>query len=158
MFASTLCTLPGGYRMRLSLTVDHSGEALSISLDPVPGDYDTILPWPFNCQMAFSLCDLTRKQNDFLISFRSDRHSSSFQRPRSEMPVGCCIPNFIPLAELTRQNSPYIDGDSIYIKILVFKDPVPIGSVTELDVCIDPGLSPAYPKDSWMEKESENKR
>ena len=72
------------------------------------------------------------------------------------MNVGCCIRNFIPLAELTRQNSPYIDGDSIYIKILVFKDPVPTDLLRSL-MYVDPGLSPAFQK-IWMEKESENKR
>ena len=144
-FASVVYTLPGGYQILLSFTVDRSDETLSISLHLMPGDYDAILPWPFSCQMAFSLCDLIRKQNDFLTSSRSDRHSSSFQRPRSAMNVGCCIRNFIPLAELTRQNSPYIDGDSIFIKILFIKDPVAIELLPNL-MSINPGL-PGIPKD-----------
>ena len=141
-FASVVYTLPGGYQILLSFTVDRSDETLSISLHLMPGDYDAILPWPFNCQMAFSLYHLIRKQNDFLTSSRSDRHSSSFQRPRSAMNVGCCIRNFIPLAELTRQNSPYIDGDSIFIKILFIKDPVAIELLPNL-MSINPGL-PGY--------------
>ena len=128
--------------MHLSLIIDRNEENhsryLSLSLNMKRGEYDPILTWPFDYQMAFSLFNRDLGENHFLISFQSDRTSASFQRPHSELNDAFCIPNFVPLTALEQTDSPYIAGDSIFIKMLILKDPVSIDLLPSL---MDIGLS-----------------
>ena len=89
--------------------------------------------------MTFSLFNRNQRKNHFLISFRSDRTSASFQRPQSEMNDAFCIPKFVPLAALEQTDSPYIDGNSIFIEMLTLKHPASIDllpSLMDIDLAL----------------------
>ena len=64
------------------------------------------------------------------------------------MKVGRSIPRFIPLGELERQSSPYIDGNSMFIKMLFFRDSVSIDLLPSL-MSVDPAL-PELIQNIWF--------
>ena len=80
------------------------------------GEYDALLPWPFNQKVYFKLIDQDRVQ-DACDSFRPDANSSSFKRPKSDMNIASGCPTFISHAGL--QEGGYIREDTMYVRVAV---------------------------------------
>ena len=83
-----------GYKLCLHLYMDGDGsgkkECLSFFLTIMRGEYDALLPWPFQQTVTLILLDQD-KQNDIVQCFCPEPTSSSFWRPRADMNVasGC---------------------------------------------------------------------
>ena len=71
------------------------GTHLSLFFVVMRGDYDALLPWPFEQKVSFKLIDQTGNQH-IIESFRPDPNSPSFQRPQSKMNVASGCPLFVP--------------------------------------------------------------
>ena len=108
-------------RARLYLHGDGNARRTHMSLFFVlmRGPNDAILKFPFNQQVGFLLYDLTGQENHIIDSFRSNIRSSSSQRPRSEMNIARGISKFFSLAMIQRAGSPYVQDDTMFIKIMV---------------------------------------
>ncbi|CAF5177009.1 unnamed protein product, partial [Rotaria magnacalcarata] len=78
---------------------------------------DAILDWPFNYQVIFCLYNLINQDNHIIESFQPDINLKAFQKPQSDMNVGCGISKFIPRTLFEQENNSFIHDDSIYIKI-----------------------------------------
>ncbi|CAM4755487.1 unnamed protein product [Rotaria magnacalcarata] len=96
----------------------------SIFIVLMRGDYDAILDWPFNYQVIFCLYNLINQDNHIIESFQPDINLKAFQKPQSDMNVGCGISKFIPRTLFEQENNSFIHDDSIYIKVMIRKNPI----------------------------------
>ncbi|CAF3654742.1 unnamed protein product [Rotaria socialis] len=121
-------TSPDGYKLCVRLHFNGNGIGQStyssIFIVLMRGDYDAILDWPFNYQVIFCLYNLINQDNHIIESFQSDINLKAFQKPQSDMNVGCGISKFIPRALLEQENSSFIHDDSIYIKVMIRSHPI----------------------------------
>ena len=122
LYSPPFFTSPCGYKMcgRVYLNGDGIGRGTHLSFFFVlmRGEYDGLLPWPF--QQKVTLCLLDQNQSNprpVIETFRPDPASSSFQRPTSEMNVASGCPLFIPLSSLI--GSTYCKDDTMFLKITV---------------------------------------
>ena len=109
-----------GYKMcvRIYINGDGFGKGTHISLFFVvmKGEYDALLPWPFQKKITMMILDQTT--GDHMIdAFRSDPDSSSFQRPKNKLNIASGSPLFLPLETL--DNRGYVKDDTMFVKIIV---------------------------------------
>ncbi len=135
---------PTGYKMRARLYLDGDGNArrthLSLFFVLMRGEHDAILHFPFAYKVTFCLYDQTTEQKHIIDSFRPDIKSTSFQRPRSEMNIASGIPKFFPLAIIQQDNNPYVQNDTMFIKVMVHFNETP-KTLLPYILGINPGLS-----------------
>lgn len=114
-------------RVRLYLHGDGNarGSHMSIFFVLMRSPYDSLLKFPFDYKVTFCMYDQTNSQQHITDSFRPDTRSSSFERPRSEMNIASGIPKFFPLSIITQEGNPYVQNDTMFIKILVDFDGLP---------------------------------
>lgn len=109
-----------GYKMcaRIYLNGDGMGKGSHISLFFVvmKGDYDALLPWPFQQRVTFTLIDQEHRRH-VSDTFQPDPASSSFQRPTSDMNVASGCPLFVPLEALETRG--YVKDDTMFIRVAV---------------------------------------
>ncbi|CAF0921903.1 unnamed protein product [Rotaria sordida] len=114
---------PNGYKMRARLYLNGDGNArhthMSLFFVLMRGLNDPILKFPFNYKVIFCLYDQTPAQRHIINSFRPDIKSSSFQRSRSNMNIASGIPKFFPLKMIQQEGNPYVQDDTMFIKIMV---------------------------------------
>ncbi|XP_028415922.1 TNF receptor-associated factor 3-like [Dendronephthya gigantea] len=92
------------------------GSHLSLFFVVMRGDYDSLQTWPFQKKITMMLLD--QGNGDHMVDvLHSDPKSSSFQRPKSDMNIGCGSPLFMPIDSLG--NRQYIKDDVMFIKIIV---------------------------------------
>ena len=103
------------------------------------GPNDAILKFPFSYKVTFCLYDQTPQQRHIVDSFRPDVKSNSFQRPRSEMNIASGIPKFFPLAMIQQDNNPYVQDDTMFIKIMVDFGDMP-ETMLPYAITLDPAL------------------
>ena len=109
-----------GYKTcaRIYMNGDGFGKNTHISLFFVvmKGDFDALLPWPFEKNITMMLLDQNNGEH-MIDAFRSDPESSSFQRPKNNMNVASGSPLFMPLDDLN--NRAYVEDDTMFVKIIV---------------------------------------
>ena len=109
-----------GYKMciRAYLNGDGSGEGthLSIFFVLLKGEYDSLLPWPFEHIISLILVDQDQKRH-LVQTFKPNIQSDSFKRPKSDMNVASGCPEFAELSIL--DDTSYVKNDAIYIKAVV---------------------------------------
>jgi TNF receptor-associated factor 4 len=114
-----------GYRVQASLFLNGNGGGedsnISVYIKLLPGEYDSILKWPFKHTVSFTLLDQADQRKDacnIVESFLPDPTWKNFQRPSREPDqLGFGFPKFVPHQMLfTRQ---YIRDDCLFIKIRV---------------------------------------
>ena len=120
---------PTGYKMRACLYLNGDGNAwrthMSLFFVLMRGPNDGDLTFPFNFNVAFCLYDQTPQQRHIVDYFRPDIRSNSFQRPRSEMNTAIGIPKFFPLAMIQQAGNPYVQEDTMFVKVLVDVNDLP---------------------------------
>ena len=134
---------PTGYKMaaRLYLNGDGSGKRTHVSLFFVlmKGEFDALLPWPFNHKVTFTLLTQLNTGTNHHDSFRPDIKSNSFQRPVTEMNVASGIPKFLQLPLLMQDGNPYIVNDTMFVRVIVDMIEIPKQVQTVL-LNLNPGL------------------
>lgn len=109
-----------GYKVcaRLYPNGDGNGKGTHVSMFFVimKGEYDALLPWPFNQKVHFRLLDQD-KIHDVLDAFRPDPNCASFKRPTSDMNAASGCPTFVSHSEL-RQGG-FVRDDTMFIKVTV---------------------------------------
>ena len=87
------------------------------------GDYDALLPWPFQQKVSFKLTDQVGDQH-IIDSFTPDPNNSSFQRPTSDVNIAYGCPLFVPHSVLYSHG--YIRDDTLFVKITVDTTRLPL--------------------------------
>ena len=144
-------------RARLYLHGDGNARRTHMSLFFVlmRGPDDAILKFPFSYKVTFCLYDQTPQQRHIVDSFRPDVKSNSFQRPRSEMNIASGIPKFFPLAMIQQDNNPYVQDDTMFIKIMVDFGDMP-KTMLPYALSLNPAL-PSHIQQSMIKQEQERR-
>lgn len=114
-----------GYRVQASLFLNGNGGGenshMSVYIKLLPGEYDSILRWPFKYTVSFTLLDQADQRKDacnIVESFIPDPNWKNFQRPSTEPDsLGFGFPKFVPHAMLEQRN--YVRDDCMFLKIRV---------------------------------------
>ncbi|CAF4410310.1 unnamed protein product, partial [Adineta steineri] len=123
IYSPPFYTSPTGYKMCARLYFNGDGTArnthMSLFFVLMRSSNDAILKFPFTYKVTFCMYDQTSAQQHIIDSFRPDIKSNSFQRPRSEMNIASGIPKFVPLGMIQQEGSPYVQNDTMFIKIMI---------------------------------------
>ena len=134
---------PGGYKMRALLYLNGDGNArrthMSLFFALMRGPNDAILKFPFNYKVTFCLHDQATQENDIIDSFCPDVQLNSFQQPRSDTNIPIGIPKFCPLALIGLEGNPYVQDDTMFIRVIVDFANLPRSLLT-YDAKINPGF------------------
>lgn len=104
-----LCVYPAG---------DNNQGCLSLYFVVMKGPYDEILPWPFQRRVCLSLIN-TRGGQNIVKEIVPDPRLHYFSRPRDTRNVGYGYPKFMPLAKLQSQDSEYVAGGAIFMRVTI---------------------------------------
>ena len=119
-------TSPYGYKFKLVVFPygNGSGEGthLSLYIRLLPGEYDTLLKWPFEGEITLSLLDQSsdpsRGRRDISQSFSPEQNWNSFQRPsKNGTTLGFGYPQFVSHRGL--QSTNYVRDSCLFIKATV---------------------------------------
>ena len=115
---------PQGYKMKMQFYPNGSWEAedshLSVYMHIMKGEYDSILSWPFQQEITFTLIDQQQEEGnreDLSWSFKPDPSKESFGRPVHEVNEGWGCARFVSHEVL--QTRRYVVDDTIFLKIEV---------------------------------------
>nr|QOS44541.1 tumor necrosis factor receptor TARF3 [Mimachlamys nobilis] len=121
LYSQPFYTSQFGYKMcaRVYLNGDGMGKGTHMSLFFVVmrGDFDSLLPWPFQQKVTLSLLDQDTGNNKLSDSFQPDPNSNSFRRPQTEMNIASGCPVFV--AQSVLETKTYLQDDTIFIKVEV---------------------------------------
>ncbi|VDI28311.1 TNF receptor-associated factor 3 [Mytilus galloprovincialis] len=124
LYSQPFYTSRFGYKMcaRLYLNGDGMGKGTHLSLFFVVmrGEYDALLPWPFQQKVTLLLLDQDAGARHVSDTFRPDPTSTSFKRPTSDMNIASGCPLFVSHAVLETRT--YLKDDTIFIKVTVDND------------------------------------
>ena len=146
-----------GYKMRARLYLNGDGNArgthLSLFFVLMRSPNDPILKFPFTYKMTFCLYDQSGRQKHIIDSFRPDIKSNSFQRPRSEMNIASGIPKFARLDVIEQAGNPYVQDDTMFIKVMVDFGDLP-KALLPFALSLNPGL-PMHYQQAMIKSETE---
>ncbi|CAF1077177.1 unnamed protein product [Rotaria sordida] len=150
---------PNGYKMRARLYLNGDGNArrthMSLFFVLMRSLNDPILKFPFHYKVIFCLYDQTPEKRHIIDSFRPDIKSSSFQRPRSNMNIASGIPKFCPLSLIQQEGNPYIQDDTMFIKIMVDFGEIH-KTLLPYALSLNPGL-PIHVQQAMIKQETERR-
>lgn len=128
LYSQPFYTSRTGYKMcaRVYLNGDGMGKGTHLSLFFVVmrGEYDALLPWPFQQKVSLMLLDQETFRRHVCDTFQPDTTSSSFKRPTTEMNVATGCPLFISHSVL--ETKTYLNDDTIFIKVKVDSTNIPV--------------------------------
>ena len=104
-----LCVYPAG---------DNNQGCLSLYFVVMKGPYDEVLPWPFQRRVCLSLIN-TRGGQNIVKEIVPDPRLHYFHRPRENRNVGYGYPKFMPLTKLQNQESEYVAGGAIFMRVTI---------------------------------------
>jgi hypothetical protein len=114
---------PSGYKMCARLYLYGDGNArrthMSLFFVLMRSKNDPLLQFPFRYKVVFCLFDQSGQRKHIIDSFRPDIKSNSFQRPRCRMNIASGIPKFVSLSTIQQPNNPYVQADTMFIKVMV---------------------------------------
>ncbi|XP_067940751.1 TNF receptor-associated factor 1-like [Watersipora subatra] len=112
-----------GYKMcaRIYFNGDGNGKNTHISLFFVvmKGDFDALLPWPFQQKVSMKLKNPMKKRSDIVEKFRPEPSSTSFARPKNEMNIASGCPQFATQEMVFSPENGYVVDDTMFIEIIV---------------------------------------
>ncbi|OWF48149.1 TNF receptor-associated factor 3-like [Mizuhopecten yessoensis] len=121
LYSQPFYTSQFGYKMcaRVYLNGDGMGKGTHVSLFFVVmrGDFDSLLPWPFQQKVTLMLLDQDTGKHKLSDSFKPDPNSNSFRKPQTEMNIASGCPVFVSQAVL--ETKTYLQEDTLFIKIEV---------------------------------------
>lgn len=121
LYSQPFYTHKYGYKMcaRVYLNGDGLGKGSHLSLFFVVmcGEYDNLLPWPFQQPVTMILLNQENGQVPISQTFKPDPTNNSFQKPTSNMNTASGFPQFVSHTVL--ETPKYIKDDVLMIKIHV---------------------------------------
>ncbi|OWF38678.1 TNF receptor-associated factor 3 [Mizuhopecten yessoensis] len=121
LYSQPFYTSRYGYKLcgRIYLNGDGTGKGshLSFFLVVMRGDFDALLPWPFQLPISMKLLDQNGTYQHVSEQFMPNASSGSFQRPKSEMNVACGVPRFALHTKLETET--YLRDDTIFLRVAV---------------------------------------
>ncbi|OQR72238.1 TNF receptor-associated factor 4-like [Tropilaelaps mercedesae] len=114
-----------GYKLQASLFLNGNGSGegshLSVYIKILPGEFDSLLRWPFSLTVSFTLIDQPLnpdKACHIIESFVPDPTWKNFQRPSKEPDaLGFGFPRFVSHEMLKKCH--YLRDDTLFIRVKV---------------------------------------
>jgi len=105
------------YCLRLYLNGDGMGKGthLSLFLVIMKSEYDSVLQWPFQKNVKFTLINQQNRANDHVERMSPNKDSSSFQKPKKDMNVASGCPLFFNLENLEREG--FLKDNALFIDV-----------------------------------------
>ena len=110
-----------GYKLKVACSPNGSKAGknthLSVFIIVMKGEYDAILPWPFNKKVTFTLIDQEEdplKRENFVAKFTPD-DDKSYCRPIEEQNPGRGKPQFI--SHLKLRTGRYVVDDTLFLQV-----------------------------------------
>ncbi|MGH0162489.1 UNVERIFIED_CONTAM: hypothetical protein FKN15_063135 [Acipenser sinensis] len=124
IFSQVFYTSRSGYRLcaRAYLNGDGTGKGTHLSLYVVVmrGEFDSLLPWPFEQTVTLMILDQSGAKTDIVDVFKPDLNSNSFKRPVTEMNVASGFPCFVTHTALEApKNGIYVKDETLFVKVKV---------------------------------------
>ena len=104
-----------------------AGNHASIMFALFPGDYDSLLTWPFPKTIQLSVCDQLDPQNTWTIAFKPSE-KISFRRPTREPLPTLMNFNFFPHSKLFSKTENFLLYETLYLEIKFTDLPDPEGA------------------------------
>lgn len=122
LYSPPFFTSRHGYKVcaRVYLNGDGSGKNthLSIFFVVMKSEFDSLLPWPFHQKVTLTLLDQSAAKRHISDTFQPDTHSSSFQRPTTDMNIASGCPRFARLEKI-KSSAGYVKDDTVFIQVTV---------------------------------------
>ena len=113
-----------GYKLKLSVNPNGDGSGknthLSVFVIVMKGEYDGILPWPFNQKVTFTLVDQqddVQERENVVMHFKANSKLENFARPVSEENPGRGYARFVSHDKLKTRR--FIVDDTLFIQVNV---------------------------------------
>ena len=110
-----------GYKFCLRAYLDGDGLGrnthLSVFIVLMKTDHDSILEWPFQKKVKFTLINQQNRKLDVTEKMVASKDSQSFQRPKNEMNVASGCPLFISLDRLDAEG--FLKEDALFFDVTV---------------------------------------
>ncbi|XP_041353713.1 TNF receptor-associated factor 3-like [Gigantopelta aegis] len=126
LYSQPFYTSQYGYKMcaQVYLNGDRKGKSMHISLFFVlmRGEYDALMPWPFQRKVTLYLLDQARRgphMNDLSEHFHPDPNSSIFKQPTLMMNIALNCPLVVTHLVVENPHNNYLKDDTIIIKVVV---------------------------------------
>jgi len=120
MFSPPFYTEADGYKMCLSVYLDGNGDGhkthISVFFIVMKGEYDAVLPWPFDYKVIITLVNQDSSEDSVTHSFEA-KPTEHFQRPQTSMNKASGFPKFAKLSVLGDLG--YVKDDTMFIKAMV---------------------------------------
>lgn len=150
---------PTGYKMCVRLYLFGDGNArrthMSLFFVLMRSVNDSILKFPFNYKVTFSLIDQSGQQKHIIDSFRPDSRSNSFQKPQCDMNIASGIPKFVQLSTIEQPDNPYIKEDTMFIRVMVDFESLP-KTILSYALSLNPGI-PTHCQQQMIQQEMERR-
>ncbi|XP_069112334.1 TNF receptor-associated factor 3-like [Argopecten irradians] len=121
LYSQPFYTSKYGYKLcgRVYLNGDGTGKGthLSFFMVVMRGDFDALLPWPFQLPVTMKLLDQNGTRQHIAEHFMPSGTSNSFKRPTTEMNVACGVPCFVLHSKLETET--YLKDDTLFPRIEV---------------------------------------
>ena len=115
-------TAPYGYKLKVSVNPNGDGSGknthLSAFVIVMKGEFDGMLPWPFNQKVSFTLIDQQETLNErenIVMHFRANTRLENFARPVSEENPGRGYARFVSHEKLKTRR--FIVDDTLFIQV-----------------------------------------
>uniref|UniRef100_H2Z3T2 MATH domain-containing protein n=1 Tax=Ciona savignyi TaxID=51511 RepID=H2Z3T2_CIOSA len=119
LYSEPFYTSRYGYKMRAMVYLNGDGIGkgthMSLYFIVMKGEYDALLPWPFNQKVTLKLLDQGAYLRHMYVTFQPDPTSPSFQKPTSDMNIASGFPLFVHHCVI--EGSSYATDDTIFLRI-----------------------------------------
>jgi len=119
--SSPFYTEPFGYKLCLCIypAGDNNQGYLSLYFVVMKGQFDEILPWPFQKRVYLSLLN-TKGGQSVVKDIHPDARLHYFHRPENPRNVGYGYPKFIALQKLLQEDSEFVENGALFLRSRVY--------------------------------------
>ena len=108
--------LPNGGSVDPDVNKQMKGKFMSIYIKVIPGEYDSVLSWPFAEKVRITLIDQVSRQSDRVnISKVVNFNGHEWPRPLEESDLGLGLADFVHQSVL--QTRSYLKNNNIFIMV-----------------------------------------
>ena len=111
-----------GYKLKVSVNPNGDGSGknthLSAFVIVMKGEYDGMLPWPFNQKVSFTLIDQQESSDErenIVVHLRARSNPDNYMRPKSEENLGIGFNRFVSHEKLKTRK--FIMHDTLFIQV-----------------------------------------
>ena len=121
IYSPSFYSAEAGYKLCLCIypAGDNNQGYLSLYFVVMKGQFDEILPWPFQKRVYLSLLN-TKGGQSVVKDIHPDARLHYFHRPENPRNVGYGYPKFIALQKLLQEDSEFVENGALFLRSRVY--------------------------------------